>query len=79
MAVIPERYEARDEAAPKAPVKRRRRPMTLRHFFSLCWQALVAWFDDSAPRHGAAIAYYTLFAIAPVLVLVIGIAGLAST
>lgn len=51
--------------------------MTVRHFFSLCWQALVAWFEDSAPRHGAAIAYYTLFAIAPVLVLVIGIAGLA--
>lgn len=51
--------------------------MTVRHFFSLCWKALVAWFEDSAPRHGAAIAYYTLFAIAPVLVLVIGIAGLA--
>ena len=76
MAVLPDQYEARDEGATKAPVKRRRRPMTPRHALSLVWQALVAWFEDSAPRHGAAIAYYTLFAIAPVLVLVIGIAGL---
>jgi membrane protein len=40
------------------------------------WRALVAWFEDSASRHGAALAYYTLFAMAPVLLLVIGIAGL---
>jgi membrane protein len=50
--------------------------MTVRHALGLVWKAVLAWFDDNAPRHGAAIAYYTLFAIAPVLVLVIGIAGL---
>jgi membrane protein len=76
MAVLPDHYEAREEGVTKAPVKRRRHRMTLRHLLSLVWKAMVAWFEDSAPRHGAAIAYYTLFAIAPVLVLVIGIAGL---
>lgn len=76
MAVLPDHYEAREEGVTKAPVRRRRHRMTLRHLLSLAWTAMVAWFEDSAPRHGAAIAYYTLFAIAPVLVLVIGIAGL---
>ena len=50
--------------------------MTPGRFFRLFWQALVAWFNDGAPSHGAAIAYYTLFALAPVLLAVIGIAGL---
>ena len=51
-------------------------PMTPGRFLRLFWQALVAWFNDGAPSHGAAIAYYTLFALAPVLLAVIGIAGL---
>jgi len=38
--------------------------------------ALKAWWDDDALRLGAALAYYTLFAIAPVLVVASGIAGL---
>jgi len=37
--------------------------------------ALKAWWDDDATRLGAALAYYTLFAIAPVLVVATGIAG----
>ena len=40
-------------------------------------QAVFDFFGDNAPRHGAAIAYYTLFALAPVLLLVIAIAGFA--
>jgi membrane protein len=39
--------------------------------------ALRAWWDDDALRLGAALAYYTLFAIAPVLLVATGIAGLA--
>ena len=39
-------------------------------------QAVFDFFDDNAPRHGAAIAYYTLFALAPVLLIVIAVAGL---
>jgi len=35
------------------------------------------WYEDRAPRLGAALAYYTVFALAPSLVIVIGIAGLA--
>src|SRR6478735_2063405 len=38
--------------------------------------ALRAWWDDDAPRLGAALAYYTLFAIAPVLIIATGIAGM---
>lgn len=45
-------------------------------FLQLFWKAIVSWYADSAPRYGAAIAYYTLFALAPVLLVVIGIAGL---
>jgi membrane protein len=35
-----------------------------------------AWFEDNAPRMGAALAFYTLFSLAPVLVIVVWIAGL---
>ena len=38
--------------------------------------ALRAWWDDDALRLGASLAYYTLFAIAPVLLVATGIAGL---
>ena len=50
--------------------------MTTPPFLQLVWKAIVSWYADSAPRYGAAIAYYTLFALAPVLLVVIGIAGL---
>ena len=39
--------------------------------------ALRAWWDDDAPRLGASVAYYTLFAIAPVLVVATAVAGMA--
>jgi membrane protein len=35
-----------------------------------------AWSDDYAPSMGAALSYYTLFSIAPLLLIVISIAGL---
>lgn len=38
--------------------------------------ALRAWWDDDAPRLGASLAYYTLFAIAPVLLVATAIAGM---
>lgn len=44
------------------------------------WQivsaAANAWLDDYAPSMGAALSYYTLFSLAPLLVLVIAIAGM---
>jgi membrane protein len=38
-------------------------------------QSLISWFNDDAPSMGAAIAFYTLFAIAPILLIVIWAAG----
>ncbi|MFP5393259.1 MAG: YhjD/YihY/BrkB family envelope integrity protein, partial [Gammaproteobacteria bacterium] len=37
--------------------------------------AINEWFEHRAASKGAALAYYTLFSIAPILVLVIAIAG----
>lgn len=51
-------------------------PITPKVFLKLFWNAIQKWFSDHASRHGAAIAYYTLFALAPVLLVVIAIAGL---
>lgn len=38
--------------------------------------AFNAWIDDHAPSMGAALAYYTLFSIAPLLLIVISVAGI---
>lgn len=35
------------------------------------------WFRDSAQQHAAALAYYTVFSLAPLLLIAIGLAGLA--
>jgi membrane protein len=40
-------------------------------------RALAGWWNDNVPRLGASLSYYTLFALAPVLVVAIAIAGLA--
>jgi membrane protein len=40
-------------------------------------QAVVSWIDDYAPSMGAALAYYALFSIAPLVLIVVSIAGLA--
>src|SRR5450755_3643481 len=39
-------------------------------------KSTVAWVDDYAPSMGAALAYYTLFALAPLLIIAIAVAGL---
>jgi membrane protein len=41
----------------------------------LVTRALSGWSEDSAPRLGAALAYYTVFSIAPLLVIAVGVAG----
>jgi len=43
---------------------------------TLLKQAVVAWWNDQAPSKGAAIAYYSMFSIAPLLFIVITVAGL---
>ena len=43
------------------------------------WSSLPssAWVDDYAPSMGAALAYYTVFSLAPLLLIVIAVAGVA--
>jgi membrane protein len=40
-------------------------------------RAAEAWIADNAPRLGAALAFYTLFSLAPVLIVTVSIAGVA--
>ncbi|HEY6092303.1 MAG TPA: YihY/virulence factor BrkB family protein [Gemmatimonadales bacterium] len=41
----------------------------------LFWAAITGWSKDDVPRLGASLAYYTLFAVSPMLIIVIAIAG----
>ena len=43
--------------------------------WSVTKQALAGWWNDNVPRLGASLSYYTLFALAPVLIIAIAIAG----
>ena len=49
--------------------------MQIKHLYELSRKAVVAWVDDYAPSMGAAISYYTIFSLAPLLVIVIAVAG----
>src|SRR2546423_151199 len=49
--------------------------MDLGQGWSIARQAYAAWSEDYAPSMGAALSYYTLFSIAPLLLIVIGVAG----
>ena len=50
--------------------------MNLKNIGKLVKQSVSAWIDDYAPSMGAALAYYTIFSIAPLLIIVIAVAGL---
>ena len=50
--------------------------MNLNRAWLLIRKTVLAWIDDYAPSMGAAISYYTIFSIAPVLVIVVAVAGL---
>ncbi len=45
--------------------------------WALLRDAARGWWTDDVPRLGASLSYYTLFAIAPVLIIAIAVAGLA--
>jgi len=51
-------------------------PKALQEAFDLVTEAAQGWSDDNVPSMGAALAYYTLFSIAPLLLIVIAVAGL---
>jgi membrane protein len=48
----------------------------VKHSLDLFKQAAWDWFDDSAPTLGAAVAYYTVFSLAPLFIIAVSIAGL---
>lgn len=50
--------------------------MAARHFYDLFKKAIAAWNEDYAASMGAALAYYTTFSLAPVLIVAIAVAGL---
>src|SRR3981081_1440945 len=51
-----------------------------RPFFSTAFQLLKQtareWLDDKAPQLGAALAYYTVFSLAPLILVLLGIIGI---
>ena len=49
---------------------------TFQQWWTLVKSAASAWIDDYAPSMGAALSYYTIFSLAPLLLIVISVAGL---
>lgn len=53
--------------------------MTLPQFFThaiqLTKKSVIAWLNDAAPSMGAALSYYTIFSLAPLLLIVMSVAG----
>jgi membrane protein len=52
------------------------RGLSLKEGWDLAKAAISSWVEDYAPSMGAALSYYTMFSIAPLLLIVISIAGL---
>lgn len=50
--------------------------LTPREAFQLVRDSVASWWDDDAASMGAALAYYTVFSIAPLLLIVVTVAGL---
>ncbi len=48
----------------------------VRGMWNLAYEAVSEWVNDRASRKGAALAFYTVFSLAPILILSIAIAGL---
>jgi len=46
-------------------------------YWSLVKQVASSWLDDYVPSMGAALAYYTMFSLAPLLLIVVSVAGIA--
>jgi membrane protein len=50
--------------------------MPLRGLWAVLKRAVAGWWNDNVPHLGAALSYYTLFSLAPILVVAISIGGL---
>jgi membrane protein len=53
------------------------RSMTASGLWRVLKRAVAGWWNDNVPHLGAALSYYTLFSLAPILIVAIAIAGLA--
>ncbi len=51
--------------------------MTLSGLWTVLRRAIAGWWNDNVPHLGAALSYYTLFSLAPILIVAMSIAGLA--
>jgi hypothetical protein len=51
-------------------------PMNPKEIFAILKETASDWMEDQAPTLGAALAYYTVFSLAPLLIIAIAIAGL---
>ena len=51
--------------------------MRLKNIWQLIKETISEWSEDKAPRLSAALAYYTAFSLAPILVIAIAVVGLA--
>ena len=65
-----------DYLDPAAEVKMLQGGSRAQQAWQLTVAAVNAWLNDFAPSMGAAIAYYTIFSIAPMLVIAIAVAGM---
>ena len=54
-----------------------RKRITGRALGAVLRRAVAGWWNDNVPHLGAALSYYTLFSLAPILIVAIAIAGLA--
>lgn len=67
-------------ATPDSPGSVALRPARWRALPGALWrlfrQVAIAWLDDHVPSMGAALAYYTVFSMAPLLLIVVAVAGL---
>lgn len=71
MSTVPHSSTATPARAPDRPIL-----PTFKQWLSLCKQAVQSWSDDYAPSMGAALSYYSVFSMAPLLLIVISVAGL---
>jgi membrane protein len=50
--------------------------LTLRNGWNLLHQTVLSWLANDAPSMGAALAYYTLFSLAPLMLIVLSVGGM---
>ncbi|WP_082524724.1 YihY/virulence factor BrkB family protein [Pseudorhodoferax sp. Leaf274] len=71
MSTVPNASPATHRPVPDRPIL-----PTFKQWLALCKQAVQSWSDDYAPSMGAALSYYSVFSMAPLLLIVISVAGL---